>query len=131
MRAWLAGLLSERSRLFLLSLVIAVAMWSYVGAVLHPEPRTATASLLVRNVEVTFTGLADGWKAVALPRAVDIEIRGPASLLAVRAADARAIADLGALDPGAHQVTLRIQIPGGVTMVKATPPAVYVTVGRP
>ncbi len=131
MRARLARILSERARLFLLSLLIAVTMWYYVGTVLNPEQRTATASLLVRNVEVTFTGLADGWRAEASPRAVDIEMRGPASLLAARAADARAIADLVALDPGAHQVTLRIQIPGGVTMVKAIPPAVFVTVVRP
>lgn len=131
MRARLAASLSERSRLFLLSLAIAMTMWYYVGTVLNPHPERLTASLLVRNIAVEFSGLAVGWTAVASPRAVDVEMRGPGMLLAARASDVRAFADLESLDPGAHQVTLRIQIPGGVTMVKAIPPAVFVTVVRP
>jgi len=87
--------------------------------------------LTVRNIAVEFSGLAAGWTAVASPRTVNVEMRGPGMLLAARASDVRAFADLESLDPGAHQVTLRIQIPGGVTMVKAIPPAVFVTVVRP
>jgi hypothetical protein len=131
MRLRLSGLASERARLFLLSLIIALTMWYYVGTVVNPPERAATASLLVRNVEVTFVGLADGWTALASPRSVDIEMRGPAGLLPARAPDVRAIADVAALDPGAHQVSLRIQIPVGITMVRALPPAVFVTVVRP
>lgn len=131
MRARLAASLSERSRLFLLSLAIAMTMWGYVSFVLNPHPERSTASLLVRNIAVEFSGLAAGWTAVASPRTVDVEMRGPGMLLAARASDVRAFADLESLVPGAHQVTLRIQIPGGVTMVKAVPPAVFVTVVRP
>ncbi|MGH2404152.1 MAG: hypothetical protein ACRDGN_06750 [bacterium] len=132
MRAWLSRILSERAQLFLLSLLIAVTMWYYVGNVLNPQERSAT-SLMVRNVEVRFVGLADGWTAIASPRSVDVEMRGPgpAALLASRASDVRAVAEVGELDPGAHQVTLRIQVPAGVTAVRAMPPAVYVTVVRP
>ncbi len=133
MRAWLSRILSERAQLFLLSLVIAVTMWYYVGNVLNPQERSVGTSLLVRNVEVRFVGLADGWTAIASPRSVDVEMRGPgpAALLASRASDVRAVAELGELDPGAHQVTLRIQVPAGVTAVRANPPAVSVTVVRP
>lgn len=133
MRAWLSPILSERAQLFVLSLLIALTMWYYVSNVLNPQERSVAGSLLVRNVEVTFVGLADGWTAIASPRAVDIEMRGPgpAALLASRASDVRAVAELGELDPGAHQITLRIQVPSGVTAVRAIPPAVYVTLVRP
>ncbi|MGQ0550179.1 MAG: hypothetical protein ACT4PY_10990 [Armatimonadota bacterium] len=133
MKAWLSRVLSERAQLFLLALLIALTMWYYVGTVLNPENRSAATSLLVRNVEVRFVGLHQGWTAIASPRSVDVEMRGPgpAALLASRASDVRAVAEIGELDPGAHQITLRIQVPAGVTAVRAIPPAVYVTVVRP
>lgn len=126
-------MLSERARLFLLSLGIAVATWLYVGAVTPtPAPQASTASLRLSQVEVTFSGVPDEWRASANPGAVDIELRWPApSMLAVRPGDVRAIADVASLKPGLHQVTLRIQVPPGVTTVQATPPAVVVTLLAP
>ena len=116
--------LSERSWLFLLSLIIALTMWLYVTVVLNPQH-----DRLVRNVEVTFNGLRDGWKAVADPRVVDVELRGPASILKVRATDVRAIADVATLEAGSHRVTLRVQVPSGAG--QASPSAVQVAVTRP
>jgi YbbR domain-containing protein len=132
MRTWLAAVLSERTWLFLLSLGIAVAMWYYVGATLQPPAvQPQTASLRMHNVEVAFAGLADGWRASADPGVVDIDLGWPApAVLAVRPTDVRAIADVTALEAGPHQVTLRIQVPAGVTAVQATPPAVTVTLIR-
>ena len=126
-------MLSERTWLFLLSLAIAVILWFYVDTTAQsPSGQSPTASLRLHNVEVSFSGLADGWRASANPPAVDVEMRWPApSLLAVRPADVRAIADVHALEPGPHQVTLRIQVPAGVTTVQTTPPSVVVTLLGP
>ncbi len=124
--------LSERSGLLLLSLLIAVTMWYYVALVHNPaQERSTTASLLVRSVEVKFDGLRDGWRAAADPRSVDVELRGPVTILTARTTEVRAIADIGALEPGSHRVTLRVQVPPGVTTWQASPPAVLVTVIRP
>jgi hypothetical protein len=133
MRAWLARALAGRTGLFLLSLAIAVAMWSYVRTAVNPPPeRALVASLLVRNVEVTFNGLPNGWRASSDPRTVDIEMRGPASaVLAVRPTDVRAIAEVGALDADSYRVALRIPVPAGVTTAQASPPSVVVTLLRP
>ena len=132
MRTTLATALSERTWLFLLSFAIALAMWYYVGASVTPVVQSQSASLRMRNVEVTFAGLTDGWRASASPVAVDIDLGWPApAVLAVRPTDVRAIADVTSLDPGPHLVTLRIQVPAGVTAVQATPPVVSVTLVRP
>lgn len=133
MRTWLATALSERTWLFLLSLAIAVAMWYYVRPSAQPPAvQSQTALLRLRNVEVTFAGLADRWRASANPPVVDIDLGWPApAVLAVRPTDVRAIADVASLDAGTHQVPLRIQVPAGVTAVQATPPAVTVTLIRP
>lgn len=134
-RAWrerLAGAVSERARLFLLSLAIAVTMWYYVTTGAQPAPTgSPTASLRLHNVPVTFSGLREGWRASATPPDVDIEMRWPATAqLAVNTNDVQAIADVAALDPGAHTVGLRIQVPAGVTAVQANPPAVTVRIVR-
>jgi YbbR domain-containing protein len=132
MRSGLSTILSERARLFLLSLVMAVVLWLYVGTTTRPSgDSSSTASLRLNNVEVAFTGLSDDRRASANPPQVEIELRWPApAVLSVRASDVRAIADVTGLDPGAHPVTLRIQVPAGagVTTVRATPPSVIVTV---
>lgn len=132
MRAWAVRVLSERARLFLLSLAIAVALWFYAGTTMRPAGEgSPTASLLLNNVEVTFTGVAEGLKVSSSPDAVDIEMRWPAaSVLSVRPRDVQAVAELSALPPGQHRVTLRIQVPSGVTAVQATPPSVVVTLTR-
>jgi YbbR domain-containing protein len=122
--------LSERARLLLLSLFIAIGAWWYVGTFAQPSaPQASTASLNLNNVEVTFTGAADGWLVAAVPAAVDIELRWPAAgLLSVRPGDVRAIADVSSLSIGMHQVSLHIQVPPGVTTVQASPPNVTVTI---
>jgi YbbR domain-containing protein len=132
-RAWLARFLSERARLFLLSLGLAVVLWFYVGATGRQVPEgTPTATLRLYNIEVTVAGLQNGWTAQATPPAVDFEIRWPAeSLLGVRPADVQAIADVSALEAGAHRVNLRFNVPSGVTSVQVTPPAVLVVLTRP
>jgi YbbR domain-containing protein len=43
----------------------------------------------------------------------------------------RAFADVTRLQPGTHDVLLRVQIPLGVTSVKITPPAVKVKITAP
>lgn len=133
MSAWVSRALSERPRLFLLSLAIAVALWFYAGSTVRPAGEgSPTASLRLSNVEVTLTGVAEGLRASSTPEVVDIEMRWPAaSLLSVRPRDVQAVADLSALQVGQHRVTLRIQVPSGVTAVQATPPAVVVTLTRP
>jgi YbbR domain-containing protein len=133
MRTGLSTFLSERPRLFLLSLAIAIVLWLYVGTTSRPaEDASSTASLRLNNVEVAFTGLNDDTRASANPPQVEIELRWPApAVLSVRASDVRAIADVTGLDPGSHPVTLRIQVPAGVTTVRATPPSVIVTVLGP
>jgi YbbR domain-containing protein len=129
MRARLA--LSERSGLLLLSLLLSVTMWYYVVGVHNPAlERSITASLLVRDVEVAFVGLRDGWSAVAEPRTVDVELRGPVAVLSARTRAVQAVADLSALEAGTHRVTLRVQVPDGVTAWQAIPPAVRVTLAR-
>jgi YbbR domain-containing protein len=122
--------LSERARLLLLSLFIAIGAWWYVGTFAQPSaPQTSTASLNLSNVEVTFTGAANGWQVTSTPPTVDIELRWPASgLLSVRPGDVRAIAEVSSLGVGTHDVSLRIQVPPGVTAVQASPPTVAVTV---
>ncbi len=132
-RTTLTTALSERTWLFLLAFAIAVAMWYYVGgASVTPVVQSQTASLRMNNVEVTFAGLPNGWRASANPAMVDIDLGWPApAVLAVRPTDVRAIADVTSLDPGPHLVTLRIQVPAGVTAVQATPPTVTVTLVRP
>lgn len=128
MRARLTGSVSEGVRLFLLSLAIAVALWIFVGRSPNPEPeRTGVASVIVQNVDVSFQGLSNGWTATADPRAVDVEIGGPATL-ALRPSDVRAFADVARLPPGTHDVFLRVQIPMGVTSVKISPPSVKVRI---
>ena len=133
MRATRATAVSERTWLFLLSFAIALAMWYYVGgASVAPVVQPQTASLRMHNVDVTFAGLANGWQGSANPAAVDIDLGWPApAVLAVRPTDVRAIADVTSLEPGPHLVTLRIQVPAGVTAVQATPPAVTVMLVRP
>jgi YbbR domain-containing protein len=125
--------LSERARLFLLSLLIAIGAWWYVGTFAQPSsPQMATASLNLNNVEVTFSGVPNGWRATSTPPAVDIELRWPASgLLSVRPGDVRAIAEVSSLGTGTHEVSLRIQVPPGVTTVQASPPTVAVTLRTP
>ena len=132
MRASLGRLLSERAWLFLLSLGIAVTLWYYVGRVPNPETdRTPLGSVVVHNVEVTFAGLADGWIADATPATVDVEVRGPTpAILNVRRSEVQAIADVDRLEPGPHQVNLRIRIPTGVTSVQVIPPTVRVALSR-
>lgn len=132
MRARLSAVGSERARLLLLSLAIAVTMWYYVNtAVRPPGDGGAVASLRLSNVEVVVTGLAEGWTAVAEPSGVDVEMRWPAdAVLSVRAADVQAVADVSALEPGRHRVNLRIQVPSGVTSVQATPASVIVSLAR-
>jgi YbbR domain-containing protein len=114
----------------LLSLLIAIGAWWYVSTFAQPSsPQASTASLNLSNVEVTFTGVANGWQVASAPPAVDIELRWPAAgLLSVRPGDVRAIADVSSLGIGTHQVSLRIQVPAGVTTVQAIPPTVAVTV---
>jgi YbbR domain-containing protein len=133
MRSGLSRFLSERARLFLLSLVMAIMLWFYVGTTSRPAgDSSSTASLRLNNVEVAFTGLGDDRRASSSPAHVEIELRWPAAaVLSVRASDVRAIADVTGLDAGAHPVTLRIQVPSGVTTVRATPPSVVVTVLGP
>lgn len=133
MNAWTARLLSERTRLLLLSLAIAIALWFYVGSTVRsPGEGAPIASLRMNNVEVMFTNVADGLIATSTPDVVDIEMRWPAaSVLSVRPRDVQAVADLSALQPGRHSVTLRIQVPAGVTAVRATPPSVVVTLTPP
>lgn len=133
MKARLAALLSERTRLLLLSLAIATAMWHYVGSVQGPRPEPAmVASLVVRNVEVTFTELPPDLVATAQPRTVDLEIRGPTpAVLSVKPSDVRAIAPVGAMDPGMYRVTINVPVPPGVTVAQASPPVVMVTISRP
>lgn len=122
--------LSERARLFLLSLFIAIGAWWYVGTFAQPSaPQASTASLNLSNVEVTFSGVPNGWAVTSTPLAVDIELRWPASgLSSVRPGDVRAIADVSLLGLGTHEISLRIQVPPGATSVKASPPTVAVTV---
>ena len=100
MRAWASRVLSERPRLFLLSLTIAVALWFYAGSTVRPASEgSPTASLRLNNVEVTFTGVAEGLRASSSPDAVDIEMRWPAAvLLSVRPRDVQAVADLSGED---------------------------------
>jgi YbbR domain-containing protein len=133
MSTWWSRLLSERPRLFLLSLAIAVALWFYAGSTVRPPGEGApTATLRFEGVEVTFAGLPDGWRASSAPEAVGIELRWPAAtVLAVRPHDVQAVADLGGLQPGQHRVALRIQVPPGVTAVQATPPSVLVSLSGP
>lgn len=134
MKARLSALLSERTRLLLLSLAIATAMWHYVGSAQGPRTEPAmVASLLVRNVEVTFADLPADLVATANPRTVDLEIRGPTTaVLAVKPSDVRAIAPVGsAVDVGIYRVTLNVPVPPGVTLVQASPPVVVVTIARP
>jgi YbbR domain-containing protein len=133
MRTWLSRFLSERARVFVLSLLIAVALWFYVGGTGRPPDDAAlTASLRLANVEVMFSGLPDDWMASANPSQVDVELRWPAaSVLAVRTTDVRAIADLAGLEPGPHPVALRIEFPAGVTTARVVPPSVVVTLVRP
>lgn len=124
--------LSERSGLLLLSLLISVTMWYYAVGVRNPaQERSATASLFVRDVGVTFAGLRDGWRATADPLTVDVELRGSVAVLSLRTGGVRAVADLSALEAGVHRVTLRVQAPAGVTAWQAVPPAVQVTLTRP
>jgi YbbR domain-containing protein len=132
MRTSLSRVFSERARLFLLSLAIAVILWLYVGAAARPSNEEApTATLRLNNVEVTFVGVADGWQAAAA-QTIDIEMRWPAAtMLAVRPGDVRAIADVTALQAGEHRVNLRIQVPFGVTSVQAIPSAVLITLSSP
>lgn len=133
MKARLAALLSERTRLLLLSLAIATAMWHYVGSAQGPRSEPAmVASLVVRNVEVTFTELPADLVATAHPRTVDLEIRGPTSaVLAVKPSDVRAIAPVSAMDAGMYRVMLNVPVPPGVTLAQASPPVVMVTIARP
>jgi YbbR domain-containing protein len=131
MRRWRSAVLSERMRLLALSLAIAVTMWYYASTTLAPAEQAPLRAVLVRNVDVLVSGLAQGWTATVTPARVDVEIRGPEPLLVLRVADVRAIAEVGALEPGVHQVALRVQIPDGVTMVRVTPPVVQVTLTRP
>lgn len=133
MKARLAALLSERTRLLLLSLAIATVMWHYVGSAQSPRSEPAmVASLVVRNVEVTFTELPADLVATAYPRAVDLEIRGPTpAVLAVKPSDVRAIAPVSSMDPGTYRVTLNVPAPPGVTLAQASPPVVMVTITRP
>ena len=81
---------------------------------------------------------AEGIDESTLARQLGLNSRGLARLaLCYRPrpehfnADVRAIAEVGALEPGVHQVALRVQIPDGVTMVRVTPPVVQVTLTRP
>lgn len=133
MRARLAGLFSERARLFLLSLAIATTMWYYVSFATQPPTEQAPVALMrMQNVEVSFAGVVEGLKASADPPVVDVELRWPAvAVLTIRPTDIQAIADVGALRQGAYRVTLRIQVPSGVTTVRAIPPAVRVTLLQP
>jgi YbbR domain-containing protein len=133
MKAWFDRFLSERARLFLLSLALAVTLWFYVGSVARPaQEGPPTATMRLSNVEVTLIGLANGWRATTSPESVDLEMRWPASaVLGVRPRDVQAVADVTGLAPGTHQITLRIQVPSGVTSVQANPPAVVVTLTRP
>ncbi|MDR7419820.1 MAG: CdaR family protein [Armatimonadota bacterium] len=121
--------LSERARLFLLSLAIAVTLWFYVGAAARlPQDGGSVATIRLSNVPITITGLDAGWRATASPTAVDVEMRWPASaVLAVRPSDVQAIADVSGLEAGRHRVNLRIQVPSGVTSVQANPSAVSIT----
>lgn len=131
MRARLTGSLSEGVRLFLLSLAIAVALWFFVGRSPTAElERTGVGSVIVQNVDVAVQGLSASLKATVEPRAVDVELGGPVTL-ALRPADVRALADVTRLQPGTHEVLLRVQIPLGVTSVKVTPPAVKVKITAP
>ncbi len=133
MRTWVSKFLSERARLFVLSLLIAVALWFYVGSTGRPpDDESLTASLRLSNVDVMVSGLPDGWRASASPAQVDVELRWPAaSVLAVRTTDVRAIADIAGLEPGPHPVALRIEFPAGVTTARVVPPSVVVTLLRP
>lgn len=133
MRARLAGLFSERARLFLLSAAIALTMWYYVNSAAQPAAEQAPVALMrMQNVEVSFSGAAEGLKASADPPVVDVELRWPAiAVLTIRPTDIQAIADVGSLRQGAWRVTLRIQVPSGVTTVRAIPPAVRVTLLPP
>lgn len=134
MNARLSSLISERARLLLLSLAIATAMWYYVGSARGPGSEPAmVASLLVRNVEVTFTELPPDLVATAQPRTVDLEIRGPTpAVLAVKPSDVRAIAMVsGSMDAGIYRVMLNVPVPPGVTLAQASPPVVMVTIARP
>jgi YbbR domain-containing protein len=133
MKTAFSRFLSERARLFFLSLAIAVTLWFYVGTtVRQPDGESPTATLHLSNVKVTFAGVQAGWHAAAAPEDVDIEMRWPAAkMLAVGPADVRATADVTALQPGEHRVNLRIQVPSGVISVQANPSTVQVTLGSP
>ncbi len=133
MKARLDRLFSERARLLALSLAIATTMWYYVGSAQIARPEHAmVASLVVRNVEVTFAGLSSDLVATAYPRIVDLEMRGPTpAVLEVRASDVRAIAQVGAMDVGTYRVTLRVPAPAGIASAQATPAIVLVTIARP
>jgi hypothetical protein len=133
MRARLAALFSERARLFLLSVAISVTMWYYVNSVAQPATEQAPVALMrMQNVEVSFSGTPEGLTASADPQVVDVELRWPAlAVLTLRPTDIQAIADVGSLRQGAYRVTLRIQVPSGVTTVRAIPPSVRVTLFPP
>jgi YbbR domain-containing protein len=93
------------------------------------QASVATRTLLLG---VVCEGVEEGFACLPQQDQVAVLVSGPAAVLAgLDPGSLSVVVDVGGLDPGEHQLTPAVGIPGGVELVSISPAAVPVTLQAP
>jgi len=101
-----------------------------VGSVqLAVEIRPALSERTVPDVPVRLRNVAPGLKARVVPAVASVVVRGPRDALSALGPDSVvAYADLAGLGPGRYNLSVRVEPPQNVEIVRTQPAAVSVTI---
>jgi YbbR domain-containing protein len=101
----------------------------------EPVPILADIQIGPKPLTRTFSGVAVLIEAPATrvsPSQVSLTIKGPwPQVHNLKAEDLKARVETQSLSPGRHRVTVSVELPGGVSLVRARPAIVTVTVAKP
>jgi YbbR domain-containing protein len=101
----------------------------------EPLPILADIQIGPKTLTRTFSGVPVVIEAPAArisPTQVTLTIKGPwPQVHGLKAEDLKARVNIQNLSPGRHRVNVSVELPGGVSLVRARPDAVTVTVAKP
>jgi YbbR domain-containing protein len=103
-------------------------------ALKEPVPILAEISIGAKTLTRTFTGVpvaAVPGPAILAPAQVSLTVQGPwPRVKNLKPEDLKAVVDTRNLTPGRHRLNVSVDLPNGLGLVKAQPPAITATVSK-
>lgn len=115
----------ERNAYIVISVIVAVAMWYFVGVAQNPDVERSLA------VELRVRGLPANLVLIQAPERVEVRVRGARSVVVplAPAAIAASVNLTDAVDePGAYRLPVRVEVPPGVQIAAVRPEHALVVV---